>query len=108
MTINPVEVFAVYAEDDNGRRAGLAGVCATRSYAEIVAKGKGSWGSNGQIESRKAIILANHTAYLLERAEPLLLAEHREEVEEIRKQRVAAALAKLSDDDKEILGLGEA
>lgn len=104
-TFGPIDVVAVYGEDDDGRRTGLCGVTLSASFAEELAKGKGSWGGKGQIVPRKAIAVGDGTVYLIEGTAPILLAEHRADVEAAEIRRRNEALDKLTDADKIVLGL---
>ena len=101
----PVDVVAVYGSDDDGRRTGLCGVTLSASFAEELAKGKGTWGSKGHIVPRKAIAVGDGTVYLIEGNAPILLAEHRADVEAEEMRRRDEALAKLTESDKIVLGL---
>lgn len=103
-----VDVFAVFTSNsEHGYPDGYVGIFTTRKEAEVASKGKGWWGGSGTIEERKALVLDDEDVYLLDvycNRKTKINTIELETPEEKRKKR---ALAKLTKEDKEILGIEE-
>jgi len=100
------KIEVVYAaHGDGGERSDgpIIGVYARKSDAVAKAKGRG-WYGDGAITERKAIIISPTEAYLLDSSydEVLDLDGNRER---IRKETKKRALAKLSSDEIDVLGI---
>jgi hypothetical protein len=102
-------VWVAYKTNEDGKPTARLGVCSTERKARIVAQNQGGGaGVHGKVSSARALLFppsevpyAGRLAYLLD-GDPLVLDHQVEEMtEEIRQQ----ALKKLSDAEREALGL---
>lgn len=90
-------VWVVYSViDERGMRGGLVGFFRSEPEARHGAKGKGFYG-NGQVVESQALVWAGKY-YWLQATEPIVF---RADFDAMRE----AALAKLTDEDKRVLGL---
>lgn len=97
-----ITVYSAYeTTDEMGRTGGCIGHFSDPSSANIAAQGKGWYGGEGKVLTHSAVCIDGEV-YLLKSNEPVDLDGKKEQV---RKQLAAQALAKLSDVEKEALGL---
>jgi hypothetical protein len=87
--------------DEYGRRGTVVGHYASPLAAEPVARGKGWYGSRGSVETGHAIYADGQYYWLVSREPITLDVNLLKQREDIRK----AALAKLSDEEKKVLGV---
>lgn len=96
-------VYEVWASTDERGPAGYTvGYVSGRVGAEILAKGKGYWGSDGSIREHKAVQIDGHFYILGNDGEPVdvdgKLSEERARIRE-------HALSKLDKVEREVLGI---
>jgi uncharacterized membrane protein len=104
--IEHIKVWAAYAEDSQGHRGGCLGYSSSHSAAAQMAENKGSWGGPGQVVEEKAIRIVfasgfGPEVYIIKAGPVDLDGFKKKKEEELRRQ----ALAKLTDEEKEVLGL---
>jgi hypothetical protein len=100
--MNVVPVFKAHGDGGNRGIGPVVGVATSEYKAREIARGKGFFGSDGSVTEGFAIDDGRGKLYLLEKTFPFVDGEDR--VEAARKAK-AEALAKLTDEDKRILGL---
>jgi hypothetical protein len=100
--INPVAIFRVREIQDSERLGKVVGYFTTGDKAKIAAKGKGAWGSEGEITPAWALPAEGGKFHILEQQEPLEL-----DVDFVAFEKAArdAALAKLTPDERQLLGI---
>ena len=105
-----MEVISVYATyeiiDERGSQKSLVGIFTNEKTAQIASKGRGWYGGNGRVIRRTAILLPNERCLLIDQETSdlkgtRLNVDFLDEYEELRN----AALAKLTDEEKRILGV---
>lgn len=97
-----IDVFAVYeTSDEYGRRSALVGYYTSKDGAKMAAKGRGWYGSEGAIESARALEVDGKW-YALKESEPIMLDT---DLQELKRRRRAQALAKLTPEDMRELGI---
>lgn len=100
-----IDVWAAYeTDDDRGRSSALIGVFRTQQAAKEAAKKRGFYGGPGNVEQRKAVWFADDQVYMLDRSAPFALSLGLDLIK-TKEMRRKAALAKLTDEEKELLGL---
>lgn len=100
----PFPVYCAHSGSESGRGNGaLISVCSSKSNAQAAAFGKGYWGGDGDVVDRKAVRL-DDKVYLLDEdySEPIDLDNQQAKIKERIRQE---ALSKLTDVEKEALGL---
>lgn len=100
--LTPVQVFRVQAEDDSGYPRGAVGYFTSEFRARTAAKGKGAWGSDGRVDTAWAVSDGNGKFHILVQEQPLELDIDYLQAE---KDAKAAALAKLTPHERQLLGL---
>lgn len=95
-----IDVWAVYQGDDDRLSGYPTWWFDNESDAQCIAKGRGWWGGNAPVK-KHPVILVGDKAYLLAHSEPLELNVGPEE----QAAEKEAALSKLSDREKRLLGL---
>lgn len=102
---NIIDVWAAFeCHDDRGMNGPFIGVFRTKQAAELAATGRGYYGSPGNVEQRKAVWFADDEVYLLDRVAGFSLAMGLDLVK-TKEQRRKDALAKLTPEEQELLGL---
>jgi hypothetical protein len=105
MTGNIIDIWAAFeSDDDRGRNGPFIGVFRTKQAATMAAAGRGFYGGAGNVEQRKAVWFADDEVYLLDRVAPFALAIGLDLIKTKQKRR-EQALAKLTDEEIELLGL---
>lgn len=104
--MSTIDVYAVYETlDEWGRRGSLIGVFTDRDEAFKSAQGKGWWGGVGAIEERK-LLSVKSSHYLLDRDINRPIRVNVDLVEE-HKAAKEKALSKLTEEERELLGLND-
>ena len=99
------EVYVAYSTtDEYGRRGNRSGIFTSRSKAETEAIGIGWWGGKGTVTVEHAIIVEG-VAYLLSSPHPVDLDITSLEARLTKEKLKDAALAKLSADERKVLGI---
>lgn len=93
-------------EDEYGRSTKLIGIFEKEADAEEAAKGQGWWAGDGNVEKRFVIKLQGGSCFLLDKYETNRMSMNVNFLDEKKKMR-EAALAKLSPEEKIVLGLSE-
>lgn len=96
-----VTLYTVYQGDDDTRIGYVAWYFANEHEAKNTAKGRGWYGSTAPIGTCKAIKLDNEDKYLVLDTENKVVLGGPEATEE----KIKAALAKLTETEKILLGL---
>lgn len=99
--------WAVYETvDDRGMRGGIVAVARTKGIAQQMAKGKGWYGGDGEIEEAQVLCWRKGEVpmYFVVEAGQYVPALDTDLPKELRKRK-EAALAKLTEEDIQILGL---
>ena len=100
-----IDVWAAYETDDErGRSSALIGVFRTQQAAKEAAEKRGFYGGPGNVEQRKVVWFKDDQVYMLDRAAPFALAIGLDLIK-TKEMRRKAALDKLTDEEKELLGL---
>lgn len=96
--------WVVWSTSDSGRRTDIVGVYSTPDRAALGAKGKGTWGTEGDIDEAIAFSFGNDPSrwYLLQSPRPH--KHDKDFIEQERKAR-AEALAKLTPAEIKLLGI---
>ena len=98
-----LEAFVVYETTDEwGRLGKMCGVCRTMKEAQTFAKGKGYYGSMGRIQESAAIDLSGNL-YLLASPTPVVFEDVKALQEAEKQAKLAAALAKLTPEEIELI-----
>lgn len=99
-------VWVVYSTDNEyNKREYLSHICETEEIAKVMAKGKGWWGGMGDVVTAKAVMVDGEY-YLLYKDTPIVFEVTKEVTEFLdKKAKIAAALEKLTDEEKELLSL---
>lgn len=92
-----VDVYAAYDEDMDGRKKNVLGYFTAYTKAVGAARGQGAWGGNGQVETKRAIVIGGKY-FILEHESPVM----NKTLNDIVK---ANALNKLTVAEKRALGL---
>ena len=99
------EVYAAYETvDEYGRLGSRRGIFTTRSRADKEAIGIGWYGGAGSVMT-KNVIIVDDKAYLLDSPNPVELDVSSKEAEAERERLKKSALAKLSADERKVLGV---
>jgi hypothetical protein len=102
-----IDVWGAYETGDEwGRFLRLIGIFRTEQAAKEVAAKRGFYGGPGDVQNRKAIWFADDQVYLLDRSAPFALALDLDLIK-TKETRRKFALAKLTDEEKELLGVKE-
>ena len=105
MNVEIKEVYAAYeTTDEYSRLGGRRGIFTTRSRADKEAIGIGWYGGTGSVMT-KNVIIVDGVVYLLESPTPVELDVSSEEAKLAREQIKKGALAKLSADERKVLGV---
>jgi len=105
MTGKIIDIWAAFkCDDDRGLNGAFIGVFRTEQAARTAATGRGFYGGPGNVEQRKAVWFADDEVYLLERVAPMALAIGLDLIK-TKQMRREQALAKLTDEEVELLGL---
>jgi hypothetical protein len=105
MNVEIKEVYAAYETvDDYGRLGSCRGIFTSRSGADKEAIGIGWWDGIGSVIA-KNVIIVDGVVYLLESPTPVELDVSSEEAKAAREKIKASALAKLSVDERRVLGV---
>lgn len=104
---NIIWVWAVYeVHDEYGRHRNLRTVCRTEAEGKIAANGLGWYGGQGDCDKKAAIIdPESGLVYLLVTSTGQEFADVTKRKEELKQIAKEAALAKLTPEERELLGL---
>lgn len=100
MTDKIIDVYVVHGEGDERSIGAPAWIFKDSAKAKLVATGRGWWGGNAHVGTRKAIVV-DGKCYLLDRCGPFVLDEGPDD----RLAKKAAAIAKLTSEERDLLGL---
>jgi hypothetical protein len=95
-----IDVYVVHGEGDDRSIGSPAWVFKDNAKAELVAKGRGWWGGTAHVGARQAIVV-DGKCYLLDKVGPFILDEGPED----RLAKKAAAIAKLTLEERKLLGI---
>lgn len=102
VSLHVINAFAVYSTvDEYGRRGGLVGVYTHESDAEVRVNSSGWYGGRGEKVPVTVFIHGDKT-YMAERMTEV--SELDTDLPEVRRQKIAAAKAKLTPEEWELLG----
>lgn len=100
--IKLIPVWTVYTtEDEYGRRGRMVGIFDTAEAANAAAKGKGWYGGHGDVAQGTALQIGNLTYFLAIGSAIKLNVD----LVKTEKEEIAAAKAKLTDREKQLLGI---
>lgn len=100
--MNILQVYKVHGDGGERGIGPIIGITLTKDKAEQMCKGKGFFGSHGEIFNGFAIEGDNGELYLLESEIPYVEGQlHKTTLQNKKNQ----ALAKLTEEDKKVLGL---
>ena len=100
-----IDVWAAFeCDDDRGRNGAFIGIFRTQQAAKTAAAGRGFYGSEGNVEQRKAAYFADDVLYLLDRTAPMALVLGIDLIK-TKEKRIKQAMDKLTDEEVELLGL---
>lgn len=99
-----VDIITIYGAyettDEYGRLGGCRGYYTHHSVAETKAKGIGWYGGNGRVQTESAVKI-NGRYYILKSCDPIVVDDSFDKKIALKQQ----ALAKLTKEEKEVLGL---
>lgn len=90
--------------DDRGQTGETVGVYFNPKDADVAAKGKGWYGGEGEVRERIGAVLDNGSVLIVE---SVIALQPGVNLPELHKQRVQAALDKLTPEDKILLGVAD-
>lgn len=100
-----IDVWAAYESDDEwGKHSRFIGIFRTEQAAKDAAAKRGFWGGPGDVQLRKAVWFSDDQVYMLDHKAPFALALGLDLIK-TKEERRKAALAKLTDEEIEILGI---
>ena len=102
-------VWTIHRQNDDRNDGPITDVCAHETLANQVAKGSGWYGGNAPVNERWAITIDGET-YLIDpqtKGQPVNVARNLGEIQMCREEVAKKeALAKLTPEERKILGLG--
>lgn len=104
MLVKFIYIYAVYTtENEYGRLGSCVGFFSKSNDADLAAKGQGWYGGNGVVQPRRAIQIDNEYFLLDKDFHTKIIIDTN--LHKLEEQKKAEALAKLTEEDKILLGL---